>query len=73
MQTVIERMLSYALGRGIERHDRSTVRLIAKNLAADQFRAQTLIREVALSLSFRYRRNPTVTPATSTTAPIPAK
>lgn len=60
MQTIVERMLMYALGRGLERHDRSTVRLIAKNLAADQFQAQTLIREVALSLPFRYRRNPTV-------------
>ncbi|MBA3700574.1 MAG: DUF1592 domain-containing protein [Planctomycetes bacterium] len=72
MQTVVERMLSYALGRGIERHDRSTVRLIVKNLAADQFHAQTLIREVALSLPFRYRRNPTIAPVAATTASTPA-
>jgi hypothetical protein len=69
MQTVAERMLSYALGRGIERHDRSTVRLITRNLAADGFKAQTLIREVALSLPFRYRRNPTAAPVASATAP----
>jgi Protein of unknown function (DUF1592)/Protein of unknown function (DUF1588)/Protein of unknown function (DUF1585)/Protein of unknown function (DUF1595)/Protein of unknown function (DUF1587)/Planctomycete cytochrome C len=70
MQTLIERMLTYALGRPIERFDRSTVRLIGKNLAADQYHAQTLIREVALSLPFRFKRNPTVavagTPAPAT-------
>jgi Protein of unknown function (DUF1592)/Protein of unknown function (DUF1588)/Protein of unknown function (DUF1585)/Protein of unknown function (DUF1587)/Protein of unknown function (DUF1595) len=74
MTTVVERMLSYALGRGIERHDRTTVRQIAKNIAADQFRAQTLIREIALSLPFRFKRNPTITPVTvAKDAPPPAK
>ena len=69
--TVVERMLSYALGRGIERHDRTTVRQIVKNLTADQYRAQTLISEIALSLPFRFKRNPTITPATVTKDPPP--
>jgi hypothetical protein len=72
IQTVVERMLSYALGRPIQRQDRSTVRLIAKNLAADRFRARTLVREVALSLPFRFARTPTVVAAT-TPAAAPAK
>jgi hypothetical protein len=69
MQTVVERMLSYALSRGLERHDRSTVRQITANLAADDYHVQTLIREITLSLPFRYKRNPTVaaTPANQTT------
>ena len=66
MQTVVERLLSYALSRGLERHDRATVRQITKNIAADGYRAQTLIREIALSLPFRYKRNPTI--ATSPTS-----
>ena len=58
--TVCERMLSYALGRGIERFDRPTIRRMVKDLAADGYKAQTLIAEVVTSLPFRMRRNPTV-------------
>jgi hypothetical protein len=72
MQTLIERMLTYALGRPVERFDRSTVRQIGKNLAADLYHAQTLIREIALSLPFRYKRNPTVAATTSPTKPTAA-
>lgn len=68
MTTVVERMLSYALGRPVERHDRSTVRQIVKNLAAAEWKAQSLITEIALSLPFRWKRNPTVAPAVSTAA-----
>ncbi len=63
MQTVIERMLVYALGRQIARYDRTTIRQIARTLSAEEFRAQTLIREVALSLPFRFSRTPNVMPA----------
>jgi hypothetical protein len=65
MTTVVERMLSYALGRPIERFDRSTVRQIVKHLAADGWKAQTLVSEIALSLPFRFKRNPTVAPVAS--------
>jgi hypothetical protein len=68
MATVVERMLSYALGRPIERHDRATVRQLVKNLATAEWKAQSLITEVALSLPFRFKRNPTV----ATVAPISA-
>jgi mono/diheme cytochrome c family protein len=61
MTTLIERVLSYALGRSIERYDRATVRAISAKLAADGWRSQTLINEIVLSLPFRYKRNPTVT------------
>jgi hypothetical protein len=73
---VVERMLSYALGRPIERHDRSTVRQIVKNLAAAEWKAQALVAEIALSLPFRSKRNPTVAPAVAANAapatPTPA-
>jgi len=63
--TIVERMLSYALGRGIERFDRPTVRHIVKTLAEDGNRVQTLVSELILSLPFRMKRNPTpiATPA----------
>ncbi len=69
MTTVIERLLSFALGRGIERGDRSTVRAIHATLATNNWQAQTLINEIVLSLPFRYKRNPTtvaITPLSKT-------
>lgn len=56
--TVVERMLSYALGRPIQRSDRPTVKEICTRLAADGYRARTLIREIVVSQPFRMRRNP---------------
>jgi hypothetical protein len=67
MQTVVERMLTYALGRPIARYDRATVRQIVARLAADQYRAQSLIREVVLSLPFRFTRNPAEAPTAAAT------
>jgi hypothetical protein len=57
MNTVAERMLSYALGRGIERYDRSTVRTLCATMAGKEWRAQELITEIVLSLPFCYKRN----------------
>ncbi len=57
IQTVVERMLMYALGRQLARYDRVTVRQILARLGSDQYGAQNLIREVALSLPFRYQRD----------------
>ena len=51
-----EKMLIYALGRGLETYDRITVNNVTKRLAADDYRFQTLIREVVRSLPFQNRR-----------------
>ena len=51
-----EKMLIYALGRGLEPYDRITVSKITKRLAAEDYRFQTLIREVVRSLPFQNRR-----------------
>ena len=71
--TVCERMLSYALGRGIERYDRPTIRRMVKDLAAEGYKAQTLIAEVVTSLPFRMRRNPALAVASAPAAPDHAK
>ncbi|MES2572474.1 MAG: DUF1585 domain-containing protein, partial [Verrucomicrobiota bacterium] len=55
-RALTERMLSYALGRGIEPHDWMTVRRISSAVAADQYRARRLILEVVRSFPFQYRR-----------------
>lgn len=51
-----EKMLTYALGRGLERYDRKTVEGINRTLAAGGYRFQTLIHEVVRSLPFQSRR-----------------
>lgn len=51
-----EKTLIYALGRGLENFDRITVKKIRKELAANDYRFQTLIHEVVRSLPFRQRR-----------------
>ena len=53
---ITEKMLTYALGRGLERYDRRTVDGIVKAVAADDYRFQTLISEVVRSLPFQNRR-----------------
>jgi hypothetical protein len=51
-----EKMLIYALGRGLEPYDRMTVRGIVSTLGESEYRFQTLIREVVRSLPFQQRR-----------------
>ena len=51
-----EKMLTYALGRGLERYDRKTVEEINKQLAASGYPFQTMVYEIARSLPFQSRR-----------------
>ena len=48
-------MLGYALGRGLTPADSCTVDQIAAKVAQDDYRAETLIREIVLSVPFRYQ------------------
>lgn len=60
-----EKMLTYALGRGIERYDRRTVNDINRKLAASGYQFQTLIHEIAESLPFQSRRGEALTKNTA--------
>jgi mono/diheme cytochrome c family protein len=51
-----EKLMTYALGRGIEPYDTRALQQIEKNLAADGYRFQTLIHEIVTSLPFQSRR-----------------
>ena len=55
-RTLTEKMLVYALGRGLERYDRPTVRQITTRLESSGHGLQTLVREVVNSLPFQSRR-----------------
>jgi len=55
-QCLTEKMLTYALGRGLERYDRPAVDLVARRLAADNYRFSLLVVEIARSMPFQMRR-----------------
>jgi hypothetical protein len=51
-----EKVMTYALGRGMEPYDKRSLDQIGKALSADGYRFQTLIHEVVSSLPFQSRR-----------------
>jgi len=53
---IIEKMLTYSLGRGLERYDRKTIDEIGRKLSVSGYRFQTLICEIVQSLPFQSRR-----------------
>jgi Protein of unknown function (DUF1592)/Protein of unknown function (DUF1588)/Protein of unknown function (DUF1585)/Protein of unknown function (DUF1595) len=57
-----EKMLTYALGRGLQPYDKPTVRAITQRLTASGHGLQTLVHEIVRSLPFRSRRAETVAP-----------
>ena len=56
VETVTEKLLTYALGRGIEHYDRPVIRAIARSAAAADHRWSSLILGIARSTPFRMRR-----------------
>jgi Protein of unknown function (DUF1585)/Protein of unknown function (DUF1588) len=66
-----EKLLTYALGRGVERHDRATVKGIAANVAAHQYRFSSLVLEIVKSLPFQ-RRTEELRPARQIADTLPA-
>jgi hypothetical protein len=50
------KMLTYALGRGLERYDKRTVNDISRKLEASGYQFQTIIYEITKSLPFQSRR-----------------
>ena len=60
------KVLTYALGRGIEPFDRRTVKEIVKETASDDYRFQSLILAVMHSPAFQQRRGEAMQPLTKT-------
>ena len=63
VEAVTEKLLTYALGRGLEYYDAPTVRAIDRAAAADGYRWSTLILEIVKSAPFRMRTTGQVTMA----------
>ena len=54
-RTLIENMLTYGLGRGLEAYDYCTVEDIRKQLANDGYRIRNIIFGIVESKAFQYR------------------
>ena len=55
--TVTEKLLTYALGRGVEHYDRPAIRAIVREAAADDHRWSSIILGITRSLPFQLRRS----------------
>jgi hypothetical protein len=62
-QNVVEKMMIYALGRGLGRYDKVVARDIVKRLAPAQYPFQSIVHEIAESLPFQSRRGEPSSPA----------
>ena len=56
MPTVTEKLLTYALGRGLEPYDQPAVRAIVRGAAKDDYRFSSLITGIVQSAPFTMRR-----------------
>ena len=56
VRTVAEKLLTYALGRGLEYYDRTAVRQIAREAKESQFRLADMVVSVTKSMPFQMRR-----------------
>jgi hypothetical protein len=56
-RTLTQKLLSYALGRGLEFYDELALSQITATLAQSEYKSATLIAAIAKSYPFRNRRN----------------
>ena len=56
--TITEKLLTYALGRGLEYYDKPVVRSIARQAARDDYRLSAVIMAIVESTPFQMRRAP---------------
>jgi mono/diheme cytochrome c family protein len=55
-ECLTEKMLIYALGRGLERNDRQAVKAIAEKVAKNDYRFSSLVLEIARSAPFQMKK-----------------
>lgn len=58
VETVTEKLLTYALGRGLEYYDQPAVRSIAREAGQDNYRLSALVTAIVKSTPFQMRRTP---------------
>ena len=58
VRTVTEKLMTYALGRGVDYYDAPTIRRIVRDLARDDYRWSSLVLGIVGSESFQMRPDP---------------
>ena len=58
VQTLSEKLMTYALGRGVEYSDMPTVRAIVRNAAKDNYRFESIVAGIVSSPQFRMQMIP---------------
>ena len=56
VETLAEKLLTFALGRGLTHKDMPVVRAITRSAAADDFRFSAIVKEIVRSTPFRMKR-----------------
>ena len=56
LATMTEKLLTYALGRGVEPYDMPAVRQVLRNASADDYRWSAIVSAIARSVPFQMRR-----------------
>jgi hypothetical protein len=59
--TMTEKLLTYALGRGVEADDMPAVRAVVRGAAPDNYRFSSIVRGIVTSVPFQMRRAETNT------------
>ncbi len=60
VEALTERLMTYALGRGLESYDMPAVRSVRYQAAKDDYRMQTIILGIVQSVPFQMRRTPEI-------------
>ena len=71
-RAITSKLLTYGLGRGLERYDYRTVKLIASRLPKYDYRFSGLVLEIVKSVPFQSRRSASETGTPSPTVDAPA-
>jgi hypothetical protein len=58
IEAMTERLMTYALARGVESYDMPAVRAVRAQAAKDDYRMQTIILGIVQSVPFSMRRTP---------------
>ena len=58
VRTVAQKLLTYALGRGLDYYDNPAVRSITREAAREDYRMSALVLAIVKSTPFQMRRSP---------------
>jgi hypothetical protein len=66
VQTLTEKLMTYALGRGVEFHDMPTVRAIVRDSAQHDYRFSSIVTGIVTSAPFQMQMVPAAAVDTKT-------